>query len=265
MSKVVSVLMCSLVGSAISAGIGYGAASLPCGFVSKPANKVCQIRVLGKSLDGWKIGLLGGAIFGLGVSNRLMLKFEPTYLSIAGVLVLLGATVVNNKSFGFGAVRQPNISNSNILSSRMSAFLATIRWAETGTSGKESYTKLVFNGTFNNNFATHPRTKQCAPINGRNVCSTAAGAYQMLDISWNDLAPDLGLKDFSPSSQDRMAIEYIRRNKAIRDVEAGNFEVAACKVGKIWGSFPCNNYNQNAKSLDKLQGYYNQQLVSTGG
>lgn len=265
MSKVVSVLMCSLVGSAISAGIGYGAASLPCGFVSKPANKVCQIRALGKSLHGWKIGLLGGAIVGLGVSNRLMLKFEPTYLSIAGVLVLLDATVVNNKSFGFGAIQPQNVSNGSTLSLRMSAFLATIRWAETGTSGKESYTKLVFNGTFNNNFATHPRIKQCAPINGRNVCSTAAGAYQMLDISWNDLAPDLGLKDFSPSSQDRMAIEYIRRNKAIRDVEAGNFEVAACKVGKIWGSFPCNNYNQNAKSLDKLQGYYNQQLVSTGG
>jgi muramidase (phage lysozyme) len=265
MSKVILILTCGLVGSATSIGIGYGAASLSCGLVSKPADKVCQIRALGKSRDGWKVGLLGGAIVGLVVSNRRMLKFEPTHLSIVGVLVLVGATAANNKSFWFGIIRPQSMKKGNALSPRMSAFLATIRWAETGTSAKESYTKLVFNGTFNNNFATHPRIKQCAPINGRNVCSTAAGAYQMLDISWNDLAPDLGLKDFSPSSQDRMAIEYIRRNKAIRDVEAGNFEVAACKVGKIWGSFPCNNYNQNAKRLDKLQGYYNQQLVSIGG
>lgn len=72
MSKLVSILMCSVVESAISIGIGYGFASLPCPLVSKPADKVCQIRALGKSLDGWKIGLLGGAIVGLGVSNRPM-------------------------------------------------------------------------------------------------------------------------------------------------------------------------------------------------
>lgn len=99
------------------------------------------------------------------------------------------------------------------------------------------------------NFSTHPLIKQCASINGKRICSTAAGAYQMLDKSWWDLQPKLKLSDFSPESQDRMAIEYIRRNRAIYDVESGNFTQAACKVGKIWASFPCNSYNQNPKTI----------------
>ena len=141
----------------------------------------------------------------------------------------------------------------------MQAFLATIRWAETGRSGKESYRKLVFNGTFDN-FSTHPLIKQCALINDKKICSTAAGAYQMLDKSWWDLQPKLKLPDFSHASQDRMAIEYIRRNRAISDVESDNFAQAACKVGKIWASFPCNSYNQNPKTMSELSRYYRKQF-----
>lgn len=256
-----------IVGSAVSVSVAYGVASLPCPLASKPADKVCYVRAFNKSLDAWKIGCLGGVIIGVtvGGNKRLSIKFQPIHLSMIGVLVLVSAVAVNSKTFGFG-VTQPQIStttNSN-LSPRMRAFLATIRWAETGTSDESSYTKLVFNGRFNNNFATHPRIKQCASINGKRVCSTAAGGYQMLDISWDDVAPDLGLKDFSPPSQDKMAIEYIRRNNAIRDIEGGNVETAFCKVGKIWASLICNNYGQNPKSLEQLKNYYNKQLVAYG-
>lgn len=257
-----------IVGSLASIGVAYGVASLPCPLASKGADKVCYVRAFNKSLDAWRIGCLGGVIIGLTVSNRRRrFKFQPMHLSMVGALVLVGAVAVNNKSLGFGISNTQSrfqLNNANNLSPRMRAFLATIRWAETGTSDKSSYSKLVFNGTFND-FLTHPKIKQCAPINGKRVCSTAAGAYQMLDISWNDVAPKLGLKDFTPPSQDRMAIEYIKRNKAIRDIEAGNVEVAFCKVGKVWASMPCNNYEQNPKSVEKLKDYYNKQLIALGG
>jgi muramidase (phage lysozyme) len=169
------------------------------------------------------------------------------------------------QSFGFNTnSHQINIGASSKYSPKMQAFLATIRWAETGNSGRESYRRLVFNGTFND-LSTHPLIKQCAPINGKRICSTAAGAYQMLDKSWWDLQPKLKLANFSPASQDRMAVEYIRRNNAIADIESGNFAKAACKVGKIWASFPCNFYNQNPKSMEKLNNYYQQQLLTLGG
>ncbi|NJN13874.1 MAG: peptidoglycan DD-metalloendopeptidase family protein [Richelia sp. RM2_1_2] len=165
---------------------------------------------------------------------------------------------LNNKPVNPRPYLQQHKLSSNY-SPRMQAFLATIRWAETGTSRTESYQKLVFNGTFNN-FSTHPLIKQCASINGKKTCSTAAGAYQMLDKSWRDLQPKLKLPDFSPESQDRMAIEYIRRNRAISDIESGNFANAACKVGKIWASFPCNSYDQNPKAMSELSRYYQKQL-----
>ncbi|BAZ18449.1 hypothetical protein NIES4071_103340 (plasmid) [Calothrix sp. NIES-4071] len=261
-------LLGGIAGSVVGVGVAYGIASLPCPLTSKGADKVCYVRAFNKSLDAWRIGCLGSVIIGLTVSNRRRrFKFQPMHLSMVGVLVLVGAVAVNNKSLGFGISNTQSrfqLNNTNNLSPRMSAFLATIRWAETGTSDKSSYNKLVFNSTFND-FSTHPKIKQCAPINGRRVCSTAAGAYQMLDISWNDVAPKLGLKDFTPPSQDRMAIEYIRRNKAIDDVESGNVEMAFCKVGKVWASLICNNYNQNPRTTEELKNYYNKQLIAAGG
>ncbi|MEH1970085.1 glycoside hydrolase family 24 protein [Nostoc sp.] len=266
--QIVPIFISGVVGAACSVAFSYGVASLPCGFVSKGADTVCQVRSFGKALDSWKFGFIVGGLTGFILSphHQFISRFKPIHLSTAS-LITLGIYFSISQSTGVSSVSlnslRGRVSTSSYsprpYSPRLSAFLATIRWAETGTSEPESYHKLVFNGTFNN-FSTHPLKKQCAPINGKNVCSTAAGAYQMLDKSWYDIQPKLNLKDFSPASQDKMAIEYIRRNNALSDVEAGRFDTAVCKVGKIWASFPCNSYNQNAKSIDQLRTFYQQQL-----
>lgn len=266
--QIVPIFISGVVGAACSVVFSYGVASLPCGLVSKGADTICQVRSFGKALDSWKFGFIVGGLIGLILSPRrqFISRFKPIHLSTAS-LIMLGIYFPISQTTGVSSASLNSLRgrvstgsySPHSYSPRLSAFLATIRWAETGTSEPESYRKLVFNGTFNN-FYTHPLKKQCAPINGKNVCSTAAGAYQMLDKSWYDIQPKLNLKDFSPASQDKMAIEYIRRNNALSDVEAGKFDTAVCKVGRVWASFPCNNYNQNAKSIDKLRIYYQQQL-----
>ncbi|HEY9875979.1 MAG TPA: glycoside hydrolase family 104 protein [Candidatus Obscuribacterales bacterium] len=141
----------------------------------------------------------------------------------------------------------------------LKAFLDVISWAETGTTEPISYQTLVFNGFFNN-FSTHPKIKQCKPIGGRRICSTAAGRYQIMGFNWDALASKLQLQDFSPESQDKMALYFIQRKGAMPDVLAGRFEKAACKVGGIWASFPCNSYGQHPKSMRTLKQFYQQRL-----
>ncbi|MHC5862169.1 glycoside hydrolase family 24 protein [Nostoc sp.] len=271
--QIVPIFISGVVGAACSVAVSYGVASLPCGLVSKGADTICQVRSFGKGLDSWKFGFIVGGLVGSILSHRrqFILRFQPIHLSTAS-LITLGIYFSISQSTGVSSVSlnslRRRVSTSYYSphpdSPRLSAFLATIRWAETGTSETESYRKLVFNGTFND-FSTHPLKKQCAPINGKNVCSTAAGAYQMLDKSWYDLQPKLKLKDFSPASQDKMAIEYIRRNNALSDVEAGRFDTAICKVGRVWASLPCNNYAQPQKSLAELRSVYQKNLEKYRG
>jgi muramidase (phage lysozyme) len=217
----------------------------------------------GKAIDSWQFGFIVDSLVELMQNTRrqFILRFQPIHLSTAS-LITLGIYFSISQSTSVAPTSSSSLKGrvrTSDYSPRVSAFLARIRWAETGTSEPESYKKLVFNGTFNN-FSTHPLKKQCAPINGKNICSTAAGAYQMLDKSWYDLQPKLNLKDFSPASQDKMAIEYIRRNNALSDVEAGRFDTAICKVGRVWASFPCNNYAQPQKSLAELRSVYQKNL-----
>ncbi|MFS0514810.1 lysozyme [Nostoc sp. UIC 10607] len=270
--QIVPIFISGVVGAAGSVAFSYGVASLPCGLVSKGADSVCQVRSFSKAVDSWKFGFIVGGLVGLIFSPRhqFISRFQPIHLSTAS-LITLGIYFSISQSTGVYSLSSNSLKRKvsardyspHPYSPRLSAFLATIRWAETGTSESESYRKLVFNGTFND-FSTHPLKKQCAPINGKNVCSTAAGAYQMLDISWYDLQPKLNLKDFSPASQDKMAIEYIRRNNALSDIEAGRFDTAVCKVGRVWASLICNSYNQNPKSLEELRNYYQKMLVVYG-
>lgn len=142
---------------------------------------------------------------------------------------------------------------------REQAFLDTIAWAEVGTVGPEGYKKIVFRGRVTN-FSRHPRRLECGIINGRRECSTAAGRYQGLTKTWVAVARRIGLKDFSPKSQDRFAIELIREKRALRDVREGRFETAICKVGRIWASLPCNTYRQNPRSLATLKAIYRKRV-----
>ncbi|AFZ11233.1 glycoside hydrolase family 24 [Crinalium epipsammum PCC 9333] len=155
----------------------------------------------------------------------------------------------------------PNSTDSRLTTPEVRAFLDVISMAETGTIDPSSYSILVFNGSFSD-FSTHPKVKQCSAIRGRRICSTAAGRYQIMDFNWDYLAPKLGLPDFSPESQDRMALYFIERKGAMADILAGRFEKAACKVGTVWASIPppCNRYGQSRHKMAQLRQMYDQRL-----
>ncbi|MDR3067724.1 MAG: glycoside hydrolase family 104 protein [Comamonas sp.] len=95
----------------------------------------------------------------------------------------------------------------------------------------------------------HPRTLHSfTQTDGKPNKTSAAGAYQFLGSTWDDVAGKLGLQDFGPRSQDLAALELMRRNGSLPDVLAGNFGSAVKKDGRTWASLPSSPYAQPKRS-----------------
>lgn len=92
------------------------------------------------------------------------------------------------------------------------------------------------------------------------VYSTASGRYQLLqskkDPYYLVYKKQLGLPDFSPLSQDKIAIQQIKEHGAIALLSKGQITAAIQACAGTWASFPGNNYGQGGKSLNSLVNKY---------
>lgn len=86
--------------------------------------------------------------------------------------------------------------------------------------------------------------------------STAAGKYQITRTTWRKLQPRLGLRDFSPASQDAAAVELLRECGALDLIQAGRFDQAVNAARRIWASLPGSGYEQPERSLAWLRTQY---------
>ena len=132
------------------------------------------------------------------------------------------------------------------------AFLDTLAFSE-GTTDHYNY---IFSFATFKSYADHPRKVKCI---GR-LCSNAAGRYQFLSDTWDPLASALGLKDFTPPSQDKAVIELIRRDGTYSYVAGSaaykNFTKAVYRLNNIWASLPGSPYGQPTHSMASLWSYY---------
>ena len=113
-----------------------------------------------------------------------------------------------------------------------------------GNSEGADYNTIVGGGKFNS-YSQHPNVVGLRTAEGP---STAAGKYQILNSTYKDVAPKIGVNDFSPESQDRIALELIKRAGALEDVQSGNYQNAIKKLGGTWASLPSSQYSQPKRS-----------------
>ena len=106
-----------------------------------------------------------------------------------------------------------------------------------------------------NSYAEHPNVLN-AQLN-----STAAGRYQLLHRYYVAYVQQLGLPDFSPDSQDAIALQQIKECGALPNIAVGDFDNAVHKCAHIWASLPGAGYDQHENKLDDLRVAY----VSAGG
>lgn len=102
-------------------------------------------------------------------------------------------------------------------------------------------------------YSDHPR--RLIKINDE-LSSTAAGRYQILARIFDAYKKSLGLKDFSPASQDAIALELIRERKALELVDQGKFEKAVKLCNGCWASLPGAKYKQRTNEVATLVAAY---------
>lgn len=149
----------------------------------------------------------------------------------------------------------PEPANELLTNPNVRRALDMIAYSEgTADAGDNGY-NIAFGGSAFESYADHPRqSRQFRQRDGRANRTTAAGRYQFLKGTWDDVAKKLNLPDFSPTSQDLAAIELIRRRGALQNVLDGDFEGAIAKLGNEWASLPSapDSYQQPKRSLQDV-------------
>lgn len=138
------------------------------------------------------------------------------------------------------------------------AFLDMLAWSE-GTDNGRQATKdrgydVIVGGQLFNGYADHPRVLVDLPR--LKIQSTAAGRYQLLRRYFDAYRRTLGLNDFSPLSQDLIALQQIRERRALPLIQAGKITEAIAAVRNIWASLPGAGYGQHEHKLDNLLAIY---------
>lgn len=140
-----------------------------------------------------------------------------------------------------------------------SAFLDMLAYSE-GTIGKgdDGY-NLIVGGALFNSYADHPRVR--VYIKSIDNYSTAAGRYQILKRNFDAYKKLLNLPDFSPESQDAIALKMIEEQGAFEYIEAGQINAAIGRCKNIWASLPGAGYGQRENGIDKLVDFYHTRLA----
>lgn len=133
------------------------------------------------------------------------------------------------------------------------AFLDMLAWSE-GTDKPGQPTKnhgydVIVGGELFSDYSDHPR--KLVTLNPK-LKSTAAGRYQLLSRWWDAYRKRLGLKDFSPASQDAVALQQIKERRALELIDAGDIRQAIDRCSNIWASLPGAGYGQFEHKADNL-------------
>lgn len=140
------------------------------------------------------------------------------------------------------------------------AFLDLLAWSEGTDNGRQPTRDrgydVVVGGELFEGYADHPR--RLVPLPKLGIKSTAAGRYQILSRYFDHYKRTLGLPDFGPESQDRIALQLIRECRALDDIKAGRIEQAIHKCRSRWASLPGAGYNQHEHAIGPLLAAYSQ-------
>ena len=155
-----------------------------------------------------------------------------------------------NKRF---AAKKAGVEDGEINNQRGKAFLDMLAWSEGTDNGRQKTRNhgydVIVGGELFTDYSDHPR--KLVTLNPK-LKSTGAGRYQLLPVGGMKF-PQLGLKDFSPKSQDAVALQQIKESVgALPMIDRGDIRQAIDRCSNIWASLPGAGYGQFEHKADSL-------------
>ncbi|MBU9401631.1 glycoside hydrolase family 104 protein [Burkholderia multivorans] len=150
----------------------------------------------------------------------------------------------------YGSTGDPNTNRQAFLDMIANSEIGAALLAET----ENGYNVLVGSTPANpltfSDYSAHPR------ILNRAMNSTAAGRYQINYPTFLTLSRQMGVNDFSPATQDAMALQLAANKGALADIDAGNIQSAIARCAPVWASLPGWTYGQHTNSVASLIAWY---------
>ena len=149
------------------------------------------------------------------------------------------------------------------------AFLACIKYAEHGPQWIDN--PDVYRVEFGATLFPAEQLKWDKPRNvvvlkdrkGKVYRSSAKGAYQIKNDTWDGCKRRLGLADFLPISQDLAAVDLIGEGqaKALDYLLLSELDITIARCAPVWASLPGAPYGQPVKTMAEVDALYRQRLA----
>ena len=151
-----------------------------------------------------------------------------------------------------------------LLNPNVRAFLRLIRAGESAQTD-DAY-RWLFGSTVRSpklfaSFDDHPRVRTYEKNdefikNGKADYTTAAGAFQITETTFNALCKQYGFSDFTPQTQELMAVALIAERNARVSIIEGRIQPAIAMCCRTWASLPGSPWGQTTNSFAHAQATY---------
>ena len=138
------------------------------------------------------------------------------------------------------------------INNQRKAFLDMLAWSEGTDNGRQKTRNhgydVIVGGELFTDYSDHPRKLVTLNPNSNQQRRTLPASFPLVDA----YRKQLGLKDFSPKSQDAVALQQIKERGALPMIDRGDIRQAIDRCSNIWASLPGAGYGQFEHKADSL-------------
>ena len=140
------------------------------------------------------------------------------------------------------------------INNQRKAFLDMLAWSEGIDNGRQKTRNhgydVIVGGERHFILITpiHPRKLVTLNPKLKSPCRTLPASFPLVGC----LPQEAGLKDFSPKSQDAVALQQIKERGALPMIDRGDIRQAIDRCSNIWASLPGAGYGQFEHKADSL-------------